>query len=157
MLRGSPRTCIVGFGFSGNFLNGHVLTIKTPCDWNWDKVKCENQEKNPRITWKGKKAPADMNQDGILIKSTTNKHGPRVDVELPWGLKVNAQFGGKWKGKAYSQTYFNGGIMMAQNRGGSQCGHCGNFNNNFDDDMIYDYFGKLMGTSSGFCQAACPK
>lgn len=153
-LKGVPRCCIGGFFIGGSFLRSkdgteHRLIIKSPCDWDWDNMKCRTHQRTPRVIWAS--VAAGSTQSSVQELSTFVKTDPpvqlhlkganKLQISLPLGIKVDLYMWGHWRHK--SAAHMNAIIKMRQGVAGKQCGHCGNFNGGKNDDNIYSNTGEL--------------
>jgi hypothetical protein len=144
----------MGIAVAGEFLLSaegfhYTLTIMPPCDWDWDNVRCTNPKDKfnlPRVEW----CNDDSGCKSIIWKGDQGKivqADPRVTVQctassctvaLPRNIAIKTSFGLNY---STGNTMMN--VQVEQRKGsvgrGSQCGHCGNFNGDQQDDGAYLY------------------
>eukprot|EP00932_Pfiesteria_piscicida_P007296 SRR837773.17333.p1 GENE.SRR837773.17333~~SRR837773.17333.p1 ORF type:complete len:355 (-),score=146.07 SRR837773.17333:98-1012(-) len=152
-LNGVPRTCMTGIAIGGSFINGQTLSVEAPCDWDWENSKCRNTDTMPRVTFNGARVKG-VNEGGISVSVSKN----RVTVKLPESMEIDLRMAGTWKRTPFQ--YMNAKLFMVKGSGGTQCGHCGNFDGRRGNDLIYEQTGKLQAAhaGNGLCDAAvhCP-
>lgn len=136
---GIPRTCINAIAAGGSFMGTDVLIIKPPCEWDWGNSVCTNTDTIPRITLNGQPYQAAANQNIVV---TTN--GNSIVAKLPQDIEIHMNLWGRPKGVPV--TAMNVRIFMKAR--GKQSGHCGNFNKDKNDDMIYEQTGELKSASA---------
>ena len=142
---GKPRTCLTGIAVSGSFMGGRTLSVKPGCDWDWGNGNCRNSDTNmPRITWKGERVNSVSSDAGVAVTSSST----RVTVTLPEDMKIDITMVGQW-GTGRSYTYMDAQIWMVQGSGGKQCGHCGDFDGNPNNDQIFEEMGGLRTPAKG--------
>jgi hypothetical protein len=129
----------------------NVLSIRPPCDWDWEKQACRNTDTAARITWND---AAVSSLDTPEVKMTVNGNHVKVLVgsgasEIEVSMTMHGSWGGRW-------SYMNAHIKMPEVPEGMICGHCGNFNGDAGDDHMYKRTGFLEDTSKSntLCDAS---
>ena len=127
------------------------LIVQTPCDFDFAAQRCRNADNQPRITWNGQRVSS-VNQNGVTV--TVN--GDTVRILLPESMEIVVQMwgGGRLTNGQVSPNFMNAQIFMVQGTASEQCGHCGNYNANFADDLVYEANGNLKAGADSFCNAA---
>mmetsp|Transcript_36282 Transcript_36282/g.82503 ORF Transcript_36282/g.82503 Transcript_36282/m.82503 type:complete len:357 (-) Transcript_36282:96-1166(-) len=151
--KGVPRCCIGGFFIGGSFLRSrdgteHKLVIKSPCDWDWNHMKCTTHQKYPRVFWESISQYSSTSSTETLTTFTKTDpgvkvyiHGNKMDIHLPLGIRVELYLWGHWRHGA--AAHMNAIITMKQGTLINQCGHCGRFNGNWRDDHMYHNTGEI--------------
>lgn len=142
-------TCMTGVAVAGSFIGRSKLGIQTPCDFDFAARRCRNTDTAaPRITWNGQRVQS-VNEGGVTVTVS----GPHVTVKLPEGMEISLTMADIYVPGAY----MNGIITMVQGSGGPQCGHCGNFDGDWQNDHAYAATGKLKAANvQGACDAFVP-
>lgn len=139
-------TCMSGVAVSGSFIGRSKLIIQPPClNFNVATRQCATPgEKSVRITWNGARVQSLNEKNGMAVTVSGN----RVTATLPEGVVIELDM--------FWDAFMNARISMVQGSGGPQCGHCGNFDGNWQNDHIYDAKGQLTPANTGGCDAWVP-
>jgi hypothetical protein len=150
---GIPPTAVTSMAFSGKFMKDSVLVIQTPCDWDYDEMKCLNSDTIPRITWNGKVMKEDFEIADPPV-SVSNMKKKDMVVKLPDGVLVKLSQWANWK-PATAYTAFNVHLNMPR-FSTHVCGHCGNYDADYHNDKdMYNKTGFLADAAAGsLCEAA---
>lgn len=142
----SSATCLSGLAVSGSFIGRSKLIVQAPCDFDIKTRKCLNTDKTARITWNGQRVTG-VNEGGVSVTVSGNS----VKVKLPESMEIDVSMV-----HGNPPGFMDARITMVQGSGGVQCGHCGNFDGNWQNDHAYAATGALKPGAQGACDASVP-
>lgn len=165
-LKGLQATCLVGVAVGGEFLRSSsgaptTLAVKHPCGYEPDTDVCQHAAGKPVVEFNGTAVDFDdefyveygptinVTRGGTVIDGEAHV----VTIALPKGVEIILSP----RKRGGVSTNFDGKIRMSKDAIGdvSQCGHCGNFDGDVQNDLkLYHQDGTQKdGSGPELCNA----